>query len=66
MNKFQELIEEYDNLMQAGLHEVATEDFDLAEEYFSDAAHILRKINDETLRKQLELKYTINPFDFEQ
>lgn len=62
----EEQIEEFDNLMQAGLDEAATGDYDLAEEYFSDAAHVLQKVQNTDIKKQLELKYSVNPLDFAQ
>lgn len=61
---YQDKIEEFDNLMQAGLDEIAVGDTELAEEYFSDAAYILNQIKDSKIKKELELKYTINPLDF--
>lgn len=63
-NKYQDQIEEFDMLMQAGLDEVATKDYDIAEDYFSDAAYVLNQIDNEHVRKMLENKYTINPLDF--
>lgn len=60
------LVEEFDSLMQAGLDEVAVGDMELAEEYFSDACYVLNQIEDKELVKQLENKYSINPRDFAQ
>lgn len=59
-----ELVEEFHNLMQAGLSEVGERDFELAEEYFSDACYVLNQIEDKQLVKQLEYHYTVNPRDF--
>lgn len=64
MGAFKEILEEYDNLMQAGLDELAVGDTENAEEYFSDAAYVLNKVADPTLRSELENRYTINPLDF--
>ena len=66
MEQLVELEEEFDNLMKAGLDEVAVDDTEVAEEYFSDAAYIInkvRKLNEEKA-KELENKYTVNPMDF--
>ena len=66
MEQLVELEEEFDSLMQAGLDEVAVDDTEVAEEYFSDAAYIInkvRKLNEEKA-KELENKYTVNPMDF--
>lgn len=52
--------------MQAGLDELATDDLELAEDYFSDAAYVLNQIEDEKIKKELQFKYTINPMDFEK
>lgn len=60
------LVEEFDSLMQAGLDEVAVGDMELAEEYFSDACYTLNQIEDKELVKELENKYSINPRDFAQ
>jgi hypothetical protein len=59
-------IEEYDNLMRAGYDEIATNDTEIAEEYFSDAAYVLNEIRKISLSmyNQLQTKYTINPLDF--
>lgn len=66
MGAVKELLEEYDNLMQAGLDEVATGDTEIAEEYFSDAAYVLNQIEDEALKEELATKYTVDPRDFAQ
>ena len=66
MEQLVELEEEFDSLMKAGLDEVAVDDTEVAEEYFSDAAYIInkvRKLNEEKA-KELENKYTVNPIDF--
>lgn len=66
MEQLVELEEEFDSLMKAGLDEVAIDDTEVAEEYFSDAAYIIsqvRKLNEEKA-KELENKYTVNPMDF--
>ena len=66
MEQLVELEEEFDSLMKAGLDEVAVDDTEVAEEYFSDAAYIInkvRKLNEEKA-KELENKYTVNPMDF--
>ena len=66
MEQLVELEEEFDSLMKAGLDEVAVDDTEIAEEYFSDAAYIVnkvRKLNEEKA-KELENKYTVNPMDF--
>jgi len=63
-NKLQELQEEFHNLMQCGLDELAVHDMELAEEYFSDACYVLNQIEDEQVVKELEQHYTINPRDF--
>lgn len=66
METIKDLIEEFDSLMQAGLDEVAVDDTEVAEEYFSDAAYIInqvRQLNEEKA-KELENKYTVNPMDF--
>lgn len=64
METIQDLIEEYDNLMQAGLDEVAVNEMEIAAEYFSDAAYVLNKIDHEGIRAELANKYTFNPYDF--
>ena len=64
MGKLKELIEEYDNLMRAGLDEVAVGDNELAEDYFSDAAYVVNKVDDENIKQQLISRYTVNPLDF--
>ena len=60
----QELIEEYHNLMRAGLDEIAIDDIEIAEEYFSDAAFVLNKIENKEIRDELATTYTVNPLDF--
>lgn len=64
MTNQEELIEEYHNLMRAGLDEIAIDDTEIAEEYFSDAAFVLNKIDDEEIRDKLATTYTVNPLDF--
>lgn len=64
METTKDLIEEYDNLMQAGLDEVAVDDFETAAEYFSDAASVLNKISHEGIRAELANKYIVNPYDY--
>ena len=62
--KYADQIEEFDSLMQAGLDEIAVDDTENAEEYFSDAACVLNQINNKQLQQELQNKYTINPLDF--
>lgn len=57
-------IEEFDNLMQAGLNEGLAGDLSTAEEYFGDAAYVLNSIEDESIRKSLETKYDVNPLNY--
>lgn len=64
MEELNDLIEEFDCLMQAGLDELAVNDMELAEEYFSDAAHVMNKVEDQEVRNELANKYLINPLDF--
>lgn len=64
MTNREELIEEYHNLMRAGLDEIAVDDTEIAEEYFSDAAFVLNKIEDKKTREELATIYTVNPLDF--
>ncbi len=66
MEQLVELEEEFDSLMKAGLDEVAVDDTEVAEEYFSDAAYIVNKVRqlNEEKAKELENKYTVNPMDF--
>lgn len=64
METIQDLIEEYDNLMQAGLDEVAVNEMETAAEYFSDAAYVLNKIAHEGIRAELANKYMVNPYDY--
>lgn len=69
ISNFQELqnkIDEFDNLMQAGLDEVATGDTEIAEEYFNDAAYVLNQIEDGSLKEGLATKYIVDPRDFAQ
>ena len=66
MEQLVELEEKFDSLMKAGLDEVAVDDTEVAEEYFSDAAYIVnqvRQLNEEKA-KELENKYTVNPMDY--
>lgn len=66
MEQLVELEEEFDSLMKAGLDEVAVDDTEIAEEYFSDAAYIVNKVRqlNEEKAKELENKYTVNPMDY--
>ena len=64
MTNQEELIEEYHNLMRAGLDEIAVDDTEIAEEYFSDAAFVLNKIKNKKTREELATMYTVNPLDF--
>lgn len=66
MEQLVELEEEFDSLMKAGLDEVAVDDTEVAEEYFSDAAYIVNKVRklNRQKAKELENKYTVNPMDF--
>ena len=66
MEQLVELEEEFDGLMKAGLDEVAVDDTEVAEEYFSDAAYIINKVRQlhEEKAKELENKYTVNPMAF--
>jgi hypothetical protein len=59
-----DLIDEFHNLMRCGLDEVAVDDMELAEEYFSDACYVLNQMPNKQIAKQLEQYYTINPRDF--
>ena len=59
----EDVIEEFDNLMQAGLDEIATGDNEIATEYFSDAAFTIKDLDDK-LRDELCNKYEVNPLDF--
>jgi hypothetical protein len=61
MKSLEETIEEFDNLMQAGLDDVAVGD--LETEYFSDAAYVIKDLPKE-LKDKLCNKYEINPMDF--
>ncbi len=60
----QERIEEYHNLMRAGLDEVAVQEYETATEYFSDAAFVLNKIDNEGIRAELANMYEVNPYDY--
>ena len=60
----QEQIEEYHNLMRAGLDEVAVQEYETAAEYFSDAAYVLNKIANEDIRAELASMYEVNPYDY--
>ena len=60
----QERIEEYHNLMRAGLDEVAVQEYETAAEYFSDAAFVLNKIDNEGIRAELANMYEVNPYDY--
>ena len=63
IEKILETVEEFDNLMQAGLDEIATGDNDIATEYFSDAAFVIKDLSNE-LKDELCNKYEVNPLDF--
>ena len=63
-DELKDIIEEFDNLMQAGLDEIAVGDNELAEEYFSDADHVLSKVQDKRWHDELANKYQVNPLDF--
>lgn len=60
----QKQIEEYHNLMRAGLDEVAVQEYETAAEYFSDAAFVLNKIDNEGIRAELANMYEVNPYDY--
>lgn len=60
----QERIEEYHNLMRAGLDEVAVQEYETAADYFSDAAFVLNKIDNEGIRAELATMYEVNPYDY--
>lgn len=60
----QERIEEYHNLMRVGLDEVAVQEYETAAEYFSDAAFVLNKIDNEGIRAELANMYEVNPYDY--
>lgn len=60
----QEQIEEYHNLMRAGLDEAAVQEYETAAEYFSDAAFVLNKIDNEGIRAELANMYEVNPYDY--
>ena len=63
IEKILETAEEFDNLMQAGLDELAVGDTENATEYFSDAASVIANLEDET-KEELCNKYEVNPLDF--
>ena len=60
----QEQIEEYHNLMRAGLDEMVVQEYETAAEYFSDAAFVLNKIDNEGIRAELANTYEVNPYDY--
>ena len=60
----QEQIEEYHNLMRAGLDEIAVQEYETAAEYFSDAAYVLNQIDNEGIRAELATMYAVNPYDY--
>lgn len=49
--------------MQAGLDELAVGDSELATDYFTDAAYVIKDLRDE-LKEELCNKYEVNPLDF--
>ena len=55
--------EEFDSCMQAAYDEIACHDFELAEEFFGDAAYVIRDLDEENKQRLLD-KYSINPMDF--
>ena len=55
MEQLVELEEEFDSLMKAGLDEVAVDDTEVAEEYFSDAAYIVNQVRQLNEEKAKEL-----------
>ena len=63
----QELETEFDNLMRAGLDELAVEDSELAEENFSLASTVLDRVKELSLSMAvaLENRYLVNPYDFQ-
>lgn len=63
IDKTLETVEEFDNLMQAGLDELAVGDTENATDYFSDAACVISNLSDE-LKEELCNKYEVNPLDF--
>ena len=64
MKHIEERIEEYHNLMRAGLDEVAVQEYETAADYFSDAAYVLNKIDNEGIRAELANMYEVNPYDY--
>lgn len=50
--------------MRAGLDEVAVQEYETAAEYFSDAAFVLNKIDNEGIRAELANMYEVNPYDY--
>lgn len=63
----QEIQEEFDSLMQAGIDEITDGNInEIATEYFTDAAYVLNKVQDVEFKEYLETKYPINPQDFAQ
>ena len=63
IEKILETAEEFDNLMQAGLDELAVGGMEICEEYFSDAAFAIKDLSDD-LKEELCNKYEVNPLDF--
>jgi hypothetical protein len=63
VNNYADKIEEFDNLMQAGIDELAVGDNGTATDYFSDAAYIIKDLSDE-LKEELCNKYEVNPLDY--
>ena len=65
-DNYQDVIEEYDILMQAGLECAEIGESESAESYFSDAVYVIKDIEDIELKAKLLDKYEINPMDFAQ
>ena len=63
LEKILETAEEFDNLMQAGLDEVAVGEIEIAAEYFNDAAYVIKDLSN-SLKEELCNKYEVNPLDF--
>ena len=63
IEKTLETVEEFDNLMQAGLDELAVGDTENATDHFSDAACVISNLSDD-LKEELCSKYEVNPLDF--
>lgn len=61
---YKDKIEEFQNLMESGLDEVATGDEEVAADYFTDACFVANSIPDEKLRNELFTMYMIDPRDF--